>query len=276
VQAQSQFELSENVHLDEADSATRAHLERVKAYVDDSQWDEAVETLREVMETQAGKVVAVAPGRYVGVADYCHLLVSALPVEALELYRGRVDPLAEKWYQDALAVRDAARLRQIVAEMYCSSWGDDALWHLGEIALERGEHAAARGYWEALIQQPPAMVDAAQYRQATEHGGLDASDFELLTRRYLRDTAVEPPLYRLVQSPPISDEENARLVQIWTNLKLPYTRLAYPRSAIPKADIRARLILVSILEGNLGRARQGPIHMRKVFWREERPTSPRV
>ena len=143
-EALAQFELSEAVHLDEADSATRAHLERVRAYVDDGQWDEAVETLRKLMELHGSKVVAVAPGRYVSLADYCHLLISALPEEAIELYRGRVDPLAEKWYTDAVAARDADRLRQIVDQMYCSTWGDDALWTLGEIALERGEYAAAR------------------------------------------------------------------------------------------------------------------------------------
>src|SRR5258708_2180290 len=38
----SQFELSGSVHLDEVDSTVRAHLERVKAYIADGQWDEAV------------------------------------------------------------------------------------------------------------------------------------------------------------------------------------------------------------------------------------------
>ena len=99
-------------------------------------------------------------------------------------------------------------------------------------------------------------VDADQYRHATEHGGLDAADFELLTKWYQRDTSIEPPLYRLVQSPPPNDEENGRLVRIWTNLRLPYTRLAYPGTLIPVAEIRARLVLVSILEGNLLRAKK--------------------
>ena len=49
------IELSSAVTLDEADSSVRAHLERVKAYVADHQWDEAVETLRQLMEDHGGE-----------------------------------------------------------------------------------------------------------------------------------------------------------------------------------------------------------------------------
>ncbi len=52
------FELSDSVYLDEADSATKTHLERVRAFVANEQWDEAVETLRQVMENHGEKVVA--------------------------------------------------------------------------------------------------------------------------------------------------------------------------------------------------------------------------
>lgn len=251
----AQFELSDTVHLDEADSGTRAHLERVKAYIADGQWDEAVETLRQVMETQGRKVVAAAPGRYVSVADYCHLQIAALPPQALKLYRDRVDPLAGKWLEDSRAVRDDGKLRQLVEQMFCSSWGDDALWALGEICLERGEHAAARAYWEALVPQPPIIIEAEQYRQATEHGGLKPADFELLTRWYRRDTSLEPPLYKLNDTARPSDADIAALVRIWTSQNIPPRRLSYPDTTIPLAEIRARLTLLSILEGNLALAR---------------------
>ena len=35
--------------------------------------------------------------------DYCHVQIASLPPEALALYRQRVDPLAKRWYDDALA-----------------------------------------------------------------------------------------------------------------------------------------------------------------------------
>ena len=99
----SQFELSETVQLDRADGAALAHLERAKACLADHQWDEAVETLRQVMENAEGKLLAVTPWRYVNLSEACQLQLAALPPEALELYRRRVDPVAQKRYEEGLA-----------------------------------------------------------------------------------------------------------------------------------------------------------------------------
>ena len=79
----SQFELSETVQLDRADGAALAHLERAKACLAEHQWDEAVETLRQVMENAEGKLLAVTPWRYVNLSDACQMQLAALPPEAL-------------------------------------------------------------------------------------------------------------------------------------------------------------------------------------------------
>ena len=34
--------------------------------------------------------------------------------------------------------------------MFCSSWGDDALLAIGELALERGDYDGARRAWEQI------------------------------------------------------------------------------------------------------------------------------
>ncbi len=130
--------------MDAADSGVRAHLERASAYVADRQWDEAVETLRQVMENHGSKMIPLTATRYVNVTDFCHVQIASLPTEALALYRQRVDALAETWYQEGLATRNVSRLADVVDQMFCSSWGDDALWTLGEIALEQGHHGAAQ------------------------------------------------------------------------------------------------------------------------------------
>ena len=75
----SKFELSDSVQLDEAEAATKTHIERVKAFLANQQWDEAVETLRQVAENHAGKVVAVTPRRYISVREFCHMQIAALP-----------------------------------------------------------------------------------------------------------------------------------------------------------------------------------------------------
>jgi tetratricopeptide (TPR) repeat protein len=153
------FELSGTVQLDEADSTVRTHLGRVKEYLADRQWEEAVQTLMEVMEQSGAKLLGVTERRFVSVRDYCHLQLANLPPEALALYRSRVDPMAQRWYEEGIARRDRQRLLDIVEQAFASSWGDNALYALGEMALESGDYAAARAYWEKCVPaDPPAQA----------------------------------------------------------------------------------------------------------------------
>ncbi len=193
--AGSQFELSETVQLDRADSAALAHLERAKQCLQEHQWDEAVETLRQVMENAEGKLFAVTELRYVNLSDACQLKLAALPPEALQLYRRRVDPVAQKWYEEGIARRDAKLLNRVVQQAFASSWGDKALMALGEIRLEEGDFSAARWCWERILP---------------------------------------------VKAPPGHDN----------------TWPGYPDSTLDPAAVRARLVLVSILEGSPNRARE--------------------
>jgi len=147
------LDLSDAIQVDEADSATRTHLERVKAFIANQQWDEAVEVLGQIPETHGGKVLAVEPSRFISVREYCHLQLASLPAEALKLYRSRVDAQAHRWYEEGLGRGDAARLRDVVEQFFCSSWGDDALLALGDLALEAGNAGDAHGYWAKIL--PP-------------------------------------------------------------------------------------------------------------------------
>ncbi len=98
----SQFELSDTVQVDRADGTVLAHLERVKACLVERQWDEAVETLRQVMESAEGKLLEVAPAHFVNLSDACQMRLAALPTEALKLYRRRIDPVAQNGMKRAL------------------------------------------------------------------------------------------------------------------------------------------------------------------------------
>ena len=157
----SQFELSDTVQLDRADGAAISHLERVKACLADRQWDEAVETLRQVAETSEGKLLGVTPSRWVNLGDYCQMQLAALPPEALKLYRRRVDPVAQKWYEDGIAGRNRKLLGNVVQQAFASSWGDKALLALGEMALESGDFTAARWHWERILpaEIPPGVAN---------------------------------------------------------------------------------------------------------------------
>lgn len=250
------IELSGSVNLDEADSAVRAHLERIKAYVADRQWDEAVETLRQVMEKYGAKMVPLTRARYVNLADYCQVQIASLPPEGLALYRERVDPLAQKWYEEGLARRNTARLAEVVDKMFCSSWGDDALWALGEIELEKGHYGRARSYWERLIEVPPARIPAARFEAARAQADLPADEAALLDAWYAMDPSASERFYQLRDDDVVPEPVCAVLVRFWKAQQIPTTRLAYPATTLPAPDIRARLILVSIMEGSLRRAQE--------------------
>ena len=151
VESVSRYELSEDVQVDRADGTARVYLDRVKEYLADGQWDSAVEALRQVTEESGDQLLAVTDQRYVSVRDFCNLQFVSLPPEALSLYRSRVDPVAQAWYEQGMAARDRRLLLKVVEEAFASSWGDDALAAMGEMALESGDHATARAYWEKII-----------------------------------------------------------------------------------------------------------------------------
>ncbi len=193
--AGNRFELTETIQLDRADNHVQMHLNRVRTHLADGQWNEAVDTLLQVMETSGGKLLPVTEHRYVGIRDYCQLQFASLPAEALAVYRSRIDPIAKAWYEQGIAQHDRQRLLDVAEQMLASSWGDNALYALGEIAFESGEFASARAYWEKIVP--------------------------------------------VEQSP-----------------DTPRTWLSAADTDLDLAAVRARLILVSILEGSTQRARE--------------------
>jgi len=171
------FELAESIELDRADGAALAQLERVKAFLADKKWDEAMDTLLKLTENSEGKLIAVAENRFVGLGDYCQMRLASLPPDALKLYRGRADPAAREWYEAGMADRDPRPLQKIVDQAFASGWGDDALLALGDMALEAADFAAARWYWERII--PHAAADG----QSAAWPGYPDTDLDIATVR---------------------------------------------------------------------------------------------
>ncbi|MGC3968075.1 MAG: PQQ-binding-like beta-propeller repeat protein [Pirellulales bacterium] len=259
-------ELSGNVTLDEADGVTRGHLERVKVLIANRQWDETIDTLRQVADSKGEKVVAAAPGYFVRIRDYCHRKLAALPAAALAIYRGQVDAQALQWFDEATAepsdtaasfddiARRESLLRRVVDHFYASSSGDEALWLLGEYALERGDYGTARGFWEQLIETPPAVIDDAAFASVAADKTLKPAELELLRKRYLkRDSR---GMYELVARRAV-DPELMQVAAILRERGLTGSRGAYPGADQLPADVFARLILISILDGSTTWAEAG-------------------
>lgn len=229
--------------LDVADTATKASLQRVPRLLADGQLDDGVELLRRVMESDGAALIA-APGsapdvgsgfvRYVAVREYCQSRLAHWAQEnpqGLSLYRNQVNPVAERLYQQGREAGGEQALRQVVDQYFVSHTSDDALYRLGELALERGDFTLARSAWERI--SPVLRTPEAPDIEVNGPPGL--------------------PLYLALRG--------LDLDRIWSSLgpRLEATQgspnwLAYPDTDLDLAAVRARLVLASILEGSGARA----------------------
>jgi len=130
-------------------------LETAREHIIEGQWEPAVSILQELIDSSGDTLVPVEPGRYSNTSDYCHLLISRFPPGGLEAYRNRVDAHAKEWFAAGQAGLNETLLLRVVDSAFNSSFGDDALWLLGELAFERGHYALARQYWSLLV---PSVV----------------------------------------------------------------------------------------------------------------------
>jgi outer membrane protein assembly factor BamB len=240
VPSDSSTNLSQEIELDAADSTVLTHLERYRALLADGQWDEAVETLLQIMENQADRMISQADPQsggyrlFIPVRNDCQRRLCTLPPEhreVLRLYRRRVDPLAKRWFDEAIAGRDVARLEQIVDQFFASSVGDNALDALGEISLQQGDYTSARYHWERI--HPTLRLPAADSILAA---------------------SPDRPIWlttRGLDWEKHADQIRSLIVRASTHRSW----LAYPDSEIDRARVHARLVLASILEGSPERAK---------------------
>ncbi len=143
-----------------ADTSVPKRLGAVKDYMDGHRWAEAAEILHDIAQADGRSLVLAQPGEkggtavYLNVATRCQVLLSQMPSKGLVAYRLRVDPLAKRWFENWQRTRDRAELERLVRQAYLSSYGDDALWSLGEAAWDRGDFASARLFWSQIVALP--------------------------------------------------------------------------------------------------------------------------
>ena len=137
-------------------------LRNAASHVRDRQWSEAIKLYQRVIE-QFGEKVAKLPkdepgtdpsGEFILYVDdraFCHRCLAHMPPEAREIYRNRVDGVAERWFRQGASQRDTELLRRVVNEAFCSSWGDDALELLGDMAFQEGRFAEALWMYRRLV-----------------------------------------------------------------------------------------------------------------------------
>ncbi len=100
-----------------------------------------------------------------------------------------------------------------------------------------------------------AAKDAAADDAASDARLKTPLDRAIVLQWYQADASTRHPGYRLRHDQRLSDDQAQRLTQFWKAARLPTTHLAYPSSTLNPADVRARLVLASIFEGSLARAK---------------------
>jgi hypothetical protein len=208
-------------HVEAIPGATATRLEQAQMLVATGSWDEAIDVYRELAADKSDRVVALDANRYLSLRTFCHLQIARLPADGLVAYRRRVDASAEQSYRDGLARHGERLLRRVVDESFCSSWGDDALLALGELALERGDYATARHAWEQISPLLSAPDGNPMW--------LALRDMDL--------NAKWPEVERR-----------------WQTRETPADWLAYPDTKLDLAEVRARLVLASLRAGQFDRA----------------------
>jgi hypothetical protein len=199
-------------------------LAQVDALLEAEAWDEAVDAmLRLLDEADTTRLVAETPQHHVSLAQACGQRIARWPPAGLAAYRARVDATARTGVKEAIAERSTRRLARIAQEYFATSHGDDALWALGTLELERGDYDAARRAWMPLS---PALraPDGRPWGIA-----LAGADF------------AAPEMWQRVEAA-IARSTSERL------------GILHPDPDVEPAEVMARMAVVSIREQNFPRA----------------------
>lgn len=163
------------------------HFRVVKDLLADERWDDAINKIQEISQTESKSLVLVQPGTSGGVATYvnvvtrCNLLLSRISPDGRAAFRRKTDPQAKRWFENWLKTRDESELLRIVRHSFLSSYADDAIWALGEAAWDRGDFSAAALWWGQLIPLPDD-ADPDEYPTVLRYPDTDLSRAEILAR----------------------------------------------------------------------------------------------
>gem|GEM_PF-1365813 len=142
--------LRESVTL-HMDSQVVKQLATAQDFIREKRWSQAVPLLQEIIEQHSDAIIPIDTGRYGNAADFCQLIISRFPADGLKIYRERVDEQVRNWLEDGRRELDEQALRRVISIGLLSSFGDEALELLGDLAFERGQFSVARSHWQQLL-----------------------------------------------------------------------------------------------------------------------------
>lgn len=225
-----------------APSSVEREFAQTAALIKAQAWEEAVDNLLRLADESPHVLVLVADDHYLPLATACQWQIARWPAEALAVYRQRVDTAASNLFANAQAAetndKRALQLRRIAESYFASSVGDEALWMLGDIALEQGDYSLARECWLKLA---PQLWSSGGVPWGIALQGVDQAD-DALRQSFAGAVAQQ-------FDDPTQDG----------------FALAYPDTNVPLPEILARLAMVSIREGSFPRAQAEAFVLRELY-----------
>jgi outer membrane protein assembly factor BamB/TolA-binding protein len=159
---------------------------KAPAHAAAGRYADAIALYEDALERHPDTVVPLDRVRARGVREFILEQVRAWPEEGREAYRRRTDPLAEHLFEGAKRGRDERALERILERYPFSSFADDALALIGNLALDAGEEDRAAAAFERLSAAEPgsphAAVAAARLGVAYARAGRKADLVELAVR----------------------------------------------------------------------------------------------
>jgi outer membrane protein assembly factor BamB len=222
--------LDGTVRVDEVEAASRTLLDRAEQLVGQKRGAEAIEIWQRLIDSDGDRLILTGEDRnrsagypnYVPLRDFLRLRIWQLHVSdplATRDYRASLDQQVQRWLKPTDAINDEAILRRVYEQAFLSQFTGDCIWRLSHRALERGEYSVARRY----LQQLSSEVDLLSTQVASAPANMK------MAATPTTPTATDRPAQR--QSAPTVINHRYEV-----------------------ADIAARLVLVSILQGDRTRA----------------------
>lgn len=206
-------------------SETQRRLQQWEALVADKAWDDAFHLIDALMITCDKEVFTLSKSDYarsIPLKSYLQSCLTKLSPEGVRQYRRLYDPAAEELYREGITAHDAQLLHQVTTDYFLTSWADDALLALGDMAFTSGDLRLARQNWQrinSLFVGPSG----------------DPIDMALSNLK--------------------SEVDLVKLAKVWKRTPRPNQDYYYPDTNLAVSDVLSRLLLCSVQESDLSRAK---------------------
>lgn len=130
-----------------ADALVRFAIEKENK----KQYQEAIEAYRTILKEYPHCLYRISPhGVFVPITQYCQRRILTLPKDALEHYRNLADANAKELFEQGRKKNSLITLSMIADTMLATSYGDNAIYELGNAALDSGYYRTALEYYLSL------------------------------------------------------------------------------------------------------------------------------